>query len=87
MSKVLDEINRCMDPIDRVSAMTHTDAERTKVALFMSVLSQMDTLWQCVSEEMTISSADDHVYVTEDDEGDEDDDWCDDEDDEYPPIF
>lgn len=85
MKKVLSEIERCMDPIDRVSELTHTDASVTKAQLYMTVLSQMDTLWDCIGEDMSVATAEDHEYISNRHDYDYDDedeyDYDDDEDD------
>ena len=90
---VIGELNKCMEPLDNVAALTHRDAEALKLNLAMNVIGNLEgAMYQCINEKYEICDASEHEYVCDDEEEDceeeeddsddsyEDDDCDDDED-------
>ena len=78
---ILDEINRCFDHLDRISAMANMPADMMKMNLIASVFGNMTTVAACFDREMEVHDSKSHDYTIHEEE-DEDDDFDDDDEEE-----
>lgn len=84
VTEILNEVQKCFEPLDNIGIMTHQNSEMMKMQLVANIFGNMSVVSSCINQNLDVVDSTDHDYEQLMDEEDcwEEDDFCDEEDDD-----